>query len=253
MEHDAGTKLLRGLVILAVIGGASAVGSYYLFGRAKMPQGGSEQQRVQAIDRLAVQQPSGTAEALAKAAESDPSPEVRRTALAALTHVLKPDHRSVVEKSVQDPDKRVRAVAADTLSVYKDNAAAETLTRVAETDPEEEVQLAALRALARCDAPRALVTLLDLAEKGKTRTVKLTAMMSFMRKKGMRLGEDRDPDKPAAWNDLIQRWKRYQPVQAAYAAVREPLDYRPQEILSDFHPERRVEDFVPPTQPTTQP
>ncbi len=224
----------------AALVGAVAVAAYSVFGRAEI-SGEKPPERIAEIHEIAAERPWGTAKVLAEAAENDPSPEVRAEAIAGLSQVLAPEHRAVVEKGTADSDARIRAIAADVLGVFGDKPAAGVLVKLIETDQDEEVVKGALRGLARCDDPRAIVWLLETAEKGSSRDVKLVAMKGLLRKFRCRLSKDRDPSDEANWRDLIQLWKRPKAVRDAYAAVPEvQLVDRPQDIIGKhYHPERR--------------
>lgn len=217
----------------------AAVAGYHALSSAEVT-GDDPPDRIAAIRQITVNRPTGAGRALAQAA-TDSSPQVRREALAGLSHFPAPEHRAVVEKGTTDPDRRVRAIAANTLGVYGDRSAADLLVKLIETDKEEQVVQAALRGLVKCDDPRAIVALLETAaDKDSSRAVKMVAMKGLLRKFGAGLSKKRDPDKEASWRDLIQRWKGYKRVREAYAAARMPLNDRPQDIIGpDYHPERR--------------
>lgn len=200
--------------------------------------------RTAAIRRIAARRPPGARKALARAV-SDPSPKVRREAHAALTHFIDredPADREVVEQGTRDADGSVRAVAADTLGLFRDGLAADVLVRLIQTDPDKRVRLAAVRGLAKCDDPRSIAFLLETAEEASSRDVRHEAMRFLMRQFGGNLRSSRDPRNVPAWKDMIQRWKRDQRVRQAYAAAGIKLVDRPQDILGkDFHPERHGE------------
>ena len=200
---------------------------------------GDPSQRIDAIREIAVNRSPGAGEMLSRAA-SDPSPKVRREALAGLSHFLKPEHREVVRKSTKDANAGVRAIAVDVMGLYADNTATADLIEIVKKEPEEKVRQAALRGLVRCDDPKAIVALLDRAEHGASRETKLIAMKGLLRKFGVRISRDRDPKDGPGWRDLIQRWKQSWRVRDAYAAAGAKLVMRPQDILGkDWHPERR--------------
>ena len=212
----------------------------YLTGGSPDVSSGDPSQRIAAIREIAVNRFAGAGETLAGAAASDPSPKVRREALAGLSHFLKPAHRELIRKSTKDPDAGVRAIAADTLGLYADKAATADLIEIVKKEPEENVRQAALRGLVRCDDPNAIVALLDRAEHGASRETKLIAMKGLLRKLGARMSRDRDPSDGPNWRDLIQRWKRSWRIREAYTAADKRLVSRPQDIIGkDYHPERR--------------
>ena len=225
------------VVVLAVLAGV------YFTGGSPDVSSGPPSERIAAIHKIAVNGSSDAGETLARAA-ADPSPQVRREALAGLSHFLKPAHREIIRKRTKDADAGVRAIAADTLGLYAkkyaDKTATTDLIEIVKKEPEENVRLAALRGLVRCDEPKAIVALLDRAEHGATREIKLVAMKGLLRKLGVRMSRDRDPKDAPGWRDLIQRWKQSRRIQGAYAAAGARLVSRPQDILGkDWHPERR--------------
>ena len=201
---------------------------------------GNASQRISAIHEIAVSGSADAGEMLARAAADDPSPKVRCEALAGLSHYLKPAHRELIRKSTKDADPGVRAVAADTLGLYADKSATADLVAIVKTEPEENVRQAALRGLVRCDDPKSIVTLMDRAEHGAGREIKMIAMKGLLKKLGVRISRERDPSDGPGWRDLIQRWKWDRRIRKAYAAANERLVHRPQDRLGkDYHPERR--------------
>lgn len=204
--------------------------------------GETPEQRLESVRRLAAQRPPGSSGALAKAARSDSSPQVRREAIAALTYSLRPDDRAILEEGTRDQNAGVRAIAADTLGLFGDGVAADVLIPLIQSDPDEQVRIAAIRGLVRCKDPRATVVLLETADKGPGLEVKREAMKGFLRRYEVRLDESRrDPANDATWRDLIQRLKMNKRVRDDYAAAGVPIVDRPQDVLSkDAHPERRT-------------
>ena len=202
--------------------------------------GGDEEQRLASIGDIVVDGGSGAGDVLAKVAQSDPSPKVRRKALAGMSHFLTPLHRKVVQESTKDPDPIVREIAVDILGMYRDKQASAELVEIVKNEPEEKVQQAACRGLERCDDPMAIVTLMDQAENGATLDVKRVAMKCLLSKLGVRISRDRDPKDDRGWRDLIQRWKTSRRVQAAYTKANVRWVSKPQDRLGkDWHPERR--------------
>ena len=241
----AGSRLPRGwravgipLVALAVLVCAGAVTIALLAARSAEVTGETPEERVASVCRIARNRPPGARRALARAA-ADGNPAVRRAAMAGLSHVLEAEDRAVFEKGTRDPDGRVRAIAADTLGLFRDGAAADVLVKLIESDPSEEVRAAAVRGLARCDDPRSIVVLLETADKDNSGNIKLVAMKGLLRKFAGRKADRRDPSDEAGWRDLIQRWKWDERVRNAYAAAGVPLIDRPKDIIGKvWHPER---------------
>jgi len=200
--------------------------------RAEVPSAGTPQQRAEAVQQIAARQSSRAVEVLAAAAINDPSPTVRRTAMAGMARHADPEHRQVFERGVRDSDASVRAIAADDLGAYGDQQTVEVLIGLVHDDPDDQVRLAALRGLAECDDPRAIVVLLQTGESGRTAALKLQAMKSLLRKFHGKLSPGRVPDDEPVWRDLIQRYKMVAPVQRAFAAAGVPLDSRPRDLMT---------------------
>lgn len=243
MSRISRKTALGGLVVVIILA-VSASG--LLTGDSPDVSSGDTSQRIAAIREIAVNGPADAGETLAKVVDSDRSPEVRREALAGLSHYLKPEHGKIIRKSTKDADPGVRAIAADTLGVYArkyrdaDKRATADLIAIVKQEPEEIVRQGALRGLVRCEDPKSIVALLDRAEHGASREIKLIAMKGLLRKLGVRMSRDRDPKDSAGWRDLIQRWKQSRRIRKAYAAAGERLVQRPQDLLGkDWHPERR--------------
>jgi HEAT repeat protein len=218
------------VVLLVVIVALAAVVAVQRLSRAPAKvEGEAPEERSAAVARVAAKRPPGAAGELARVT-SDASAPVRAGALAGLAHVLTPEHRPVVVKSTRDPDPRTRAIAAGTLSKFADKAAADVLINMAHTDENEEVVRAALQGVGKCkDDPRAIVTLMAMAEKGRTDEIKMTAMSSLARMMRARIAGRRRPQDKKNWADLVQRWKEDHYVKQAHAAAGMPLVHRPQD------------------------
>lgn len=223
--------LMAGAVVAVV-----PVALYFTLREAQV-SGGTPSERIAAIHRIVAERPRGGGKALARAAAEDPSPLVRAEAMAALglKHFLAPEHRGVIEKGTADSDVRVRAVAAETLGRYGDKPAADVLTKLIRPDQDERITQGALHGLAGCDVSIAIVTLLETADKGSSRAVKLVAMKGLLRKFKAKIPDGRDPDKAASWRDLVHRWKRSPTVRKAYADEDKALNYQPKYILGKDH------------------
>ncbi len=221
---------------------AAIVGGVALLGGPGDVADASEGDRVAAVSRLAASRSGGSASALERAADSD-NVSVRRAAIAGLAHHARPSSREVVVRATKDDNASVRAVAADTLGQYKDARAADVLVKMIAKDPAESARLAAIRGLAKCDDPRAIVTLLELADSGESRAVRLQAMRFLVWKFKGNVRALRNPDDEAMWKDLIQRWKWDRRVRRAYAAAGVKIVDRPEDVVGkDYHPERRTYD-----------
>jgi len=242
MAEMRNESVLKNRTVQLVTAGLLAVTAVCLYvGRSSPPTlSGDPSERIAAIYRMAVERPRGAGKVLARAAESDPSAAVRQAAVGALVHFLEPEFRAAVVKCTGDENARVRAVAAGTLGRYGDGEAADVLAEMVARDGEEQVVLAALNGLADCEAPMAIVALLETAEKGHSDKVRMVAMRSLLRKYEGKVPDNVEPDDPKRWPDLLQRWRRFDQIKNAYAAARVELIDRPGDIIGgDRHPERR--------------
>ena len=225
------------LVGVLAIGGVAFV-LMWSAASADVDEGG-EEQRIASVQRIASTQPPGARAALARTARSDKSPRVRRTALISLGQIRTDQDREVFQESTRDEDDTIRAVAADTLGTYNDAEAVTALLQLVKDDPSERVRIGALRGLARCEDPRAVVCLVQTAEFARSLEIKRQAMRSLMRKFSANIRKMRNPADVPRWRDLIQRWKWDQRIRDAYAAAGADLVDRPEHILGkDYHPER---------------
>ncbi len=229
------------IVVLIVAGAATAAlfAAGYWMSRARI-EGDSPRERIASICRIAADRPPRAGAALARAAVEETDAEVRRAAAVALGQFLCPECRSAVERAASDASARVRQAGAETLSLYRDGRAADVLVKLAGSDGDVGVRLAALRGLGRCDDPRSFVVLLDVAERGDTMEMQRQAMRALAGKVGARLDGRRDPRNPPGWRDLLQRFRRIEVVRKAHAELGVPLVDRPGDLLGpDRHPERR--------------
>jgi hypothetical protein len=238
-EIPTKTWKMAGIVLAASALAAVAWLAMRSASQAEVPPGGTPKERAKAVEQIAVRHAPRAVEALAAAATKDPSPVVRRTAMAGMTRHADVAHRQVFEQGVRDPDASVRAIAADNLAAYRDQQTVEELIGLVHDDPDEQVRLAALRGLAECDDPRAIVVLLQTGESGKTSAMRLQGMKSLLRKFHGKLSPGRAPDNEAKWRDLIQGFKRDLRVKNAFAAAGVSIDDRPGDLLTkDLHGER---------------
>jgi len=224
------------VILLVIIAGK------FLFGGSPDVMSGDDDQRIAAIEKVALSGDSKAGDTLARVVTSKSSARVRGKALAGMAHYLKPGHREIVRKAAKDPDVKLREIAVDTLGLYADKKATTELIAVVEKKDKEHVSVrkAAIRGLAKCDDPRSIVALMDRAEKGATGEIKLLAMSKLLDKLNVRMSVDRDPRDARGWRDLIQRWKMSKRVRKAYEQAGERLISRPQDLIGkDWHPERR--------------
>jgi len=214
---------------------------------------GDDADKIAAIHEIARTRPPEAAETLARVVSSKASLRVRRAAFAGMSHFVRPKgrppvqkHRPLVEKIAKDrsSDASMRRIAADTLGMYGDRAAAAQLHEIVNKDPEETVRISAIHGLAKCDDANAVITLLDRAENGSTFEIKRAAMISLLGKLRVKMALTRDPKDNKGWRDLIQRWKESRHIRAAFEEAGR-LDElhrisRPQDRMGkDWHPERR--------------
>jgi len=241
MERVSGKSVLsRRMVVLAVASvlAVTAASLYLAFSPPSLS--GDVSERIAAIHKMTVERPRGAGGVLARAAEDDPSPEVRREAVGALGHFIEPQFRPAVVTCTTDQVADVRAMAAGTLGLYGDAEAADVLARMIADDTETRVVQAALGGLADCKAPMAIVALLETAEKNTSTEVRMVAMKSLLRKYEGKVPDGVTPDDEKRWRDLLQRWRRFDRIKDAYATAGVTLVNRPGDIIGhDHHPERR--------------
>jgi len=216
----------------AVIYGALAVGlvavivATFTLGRAKVT-GGTPEQRVACIARLADEKPWGAADAIAAAAADDPDPAVRQAALVVLGRFIDPKYRPLIEAATEDPSPAVRAGAAGTLGLYSDDAAAERLGTMAAQAPEEQVRLAAIQGLGRLRRRRSVLHLVRIIEdEGRSAVVRRRALDALGRHLGARFRNVPDPADAVAWRRLMRRVRRFPAVRKALEGAPDRTDER---------------------------
>jgi HEAT repeat protein len=213
---------------------------------ADLPEvsGDTPQARAASVDRIVARRPLGARWALLRAA-NDKSAEVRRKVMVGLIRFLSPEVRPIVEKGIADEDPSVRRAAVGTLSLYRDSPAAIALEKVFETDLDRSVRLAALRCLAKCDDPRAIVLPLQVAENSQNTEEKQLAMKMLLHKFGAHLPKEHDPQDPQTWPSLIQNVKRMEVIQKAFAALSVRLIQRPEDIAGTRTHDRALAPNTP--------
>jgi len=200
------------LVALAAMGAVAAV----LWAAADRPAkvtGDTPSARVASICRVADERPSGAGEAIAAAA-ADPDPTVRRAAMGALGTLAEPQFRRTIETGLADSDPSVQAAAVASLGAYRDDPAAERLAGLLETEPRQDVRLAALLGLGRHGGPAALRSILRAAETDADGEVRTRALTLLAEKTGLTLRTVPPPDS-AAFASLLQFVRRGVEGQAA--------------------------------------
>ena len=221
------------LIVVAVVGLAIVAGvtGLVLMTSGAKVVGATPADRIACAYRIAADRPWGAADALADAARTYADAGVRAAAVACLARFIGSGVRPTIEAAAADPAGEVRAAAAKTLGAFGDAQAAKTLAKLIEADGDLRVRLAAIPALARCDDPRAIVVLLDLAEKGDRIEMKRPAMDALLGRFRARLGKQQTPANLGAWRNLIQRLKGFQAIKDAYAALGVELVQRPQDKI----------------------
>lgn len=231
MTYPVGSKKL--LIIGGVVFVCVVLALAFWGGDGTDMTSGSEQDRIEAAARIAIERPAGARSKLTRALE-DESPRVRQAALLGLAQIRIPEDRPIFEKATTDKDARVRAVAAESLGKFNDTEATVALKKIAES-PEEDraVRKAALRGLVPCDDPRAIVALIELAgDESAPADIRLQAAKSALRKAGGRLRKDRRPENAILWRDLIQRLKNDQRIRRAYQVAGVRLVDKPGDIAT---------------------
>ena len=199
------------------------------FGRPEVT-GQSPRERIIAISRLAGQKPRGAGKAIAEAARSDPDESVRQTAMISLGKFISPDLRGVVEAGTKDKSPAVRAAAAGTLARYGDNPAADRLRELWTKDKSERVRQAALAELARCEAPKAIVLLVEAMERSDTVEGRLRAAQALAKKFKMD-HQSLDPADLVQWRNFVETIKGSPAVAAAFESLSVPLTRHPEHLI----------------------
>jgi hypothetical protein len=214
--------------------------SYFVFGRLSARiTGGSREDRLASIHRIATEQPAGAGKSLADAALTEGDWQAREAALAGLAHVAQAaqaQHRAAIEQATRDPVPQVRAAAAAALGSFHDEGAADKLGEMAVGDPNASARIGAVIGLGRSRCLRATMLLLEAMERS-TPEVQYRAVRELYRKLDMRyIGPPPDQEKnwPAQIAFLCEYVKRYPKVQEAYQAAGKPLVRRPE--LEIRHP-----------------
>ena len=207
-------------ILVLAVGIALAGGVVWVLGldRAKVA-GGTPDERIASICRLADERPWGAAGAIAAAA-GDPHPAVRQAVMVALSKFVDDAaYRPAVEAGVADEDATVRAAAAATLGLYADGPAVDRLGALLKGDPSERGRLAATRGLARTRRPRAIVLLVKAMETNESPNVRYRAMEVLMAHLGLSFDVSPDPRDPVVWSRAVRAVRLFPAVRAAYRAA----------------------------------
>lgn len=241
IKWTVGVAAAAGLVIGGILIAVA------ICGRARI-EGGTAQERITSICRLADERPPGAGNLVAEAAARDPDASVRQAALVALARFADPKRRSVVEMCTDDPSAMIRATAATTLGLYQDEAAADRLGGIAAADPDVQARLGAVTGLGRNKTSRSILGLLETAEKDPSPEVQFLAIKELHAKLGMRyIGAE--PNKVADWNRqagfVVEYLKEYPQVREAYAKAGRALVARPEYRYEPKEGDRQYEPDPP--------
>ena len=194
--------------------------------------GDTPAERIKSICRLADQGRRGAGDVIARAAENDPSPEVRRAALLALQRFPQPRFRQVVETAARGETVEIRSAAVITLGAYGDAPAVDRLGELAMTDPQAEVRVAAVEGLERCAIDRAIVHLVEVMEKSDNPRVQQHARSAVLRRLIWPPRNTRPQDRSMWLND--RELVKAQPVVIeAYKRAGKELKHYPEYILEE--------------------
>ncbi|MGB2821300.1 MAG: HEAT repeat domain-containing protein [Phycisphaerae bacterium] len=188
----------------------------------------SPAERVRKTAAISNEQPRGGGKVLVRAL-TDPNPDVRKAALLGLSGYIAPEHRRAIEQATRDQHPEVRAGAATTLSLYKDDAAAETLGKLLSRDANEVVRLAAASGLGLNPSQKAIVSLLENAEKNPSPRARYQAMRALLSKLGLRFYRKVDPRGGREWRALVEEMKHSRIVREAYASCGASLVHHPED------------------------
>lgn len=167
----------------------------------------------------------GGAELVKALADADPS--VRKAAAFSLSSCLTEQNQPALIQATRDSHNEVRASAVVTLSMYKDNRAAERLGETLAGDADESVQMLAAGGLGMNPSPRATVALMETVENHKSPAVRRQAMKHLIGKVGLRLWREVGPLDPE-WAGLVEHLKDQQIIRDAYAACNVQLRHQPE-------------------------
>ncbi len=190
-------------------------------------RGGTPQERIASIQAITDSQADGAADAIAEAV-NDPDSSVRRVALVCLGRFCRPQDRALVEKCLSDKDPAVRGGAAVALGRYSDTASADKLGELIAREENEDVRAAAVSGLAQNQTDKAVVVLLESAEKNMGHdTFQRRAMSALLGKLDAEL--DMKMERNAAnWLYLFDVVKGMPKLQEAYKRVGVPVIQHPE-------------------------
>ena len=229
MATGRSTVLLIAAGVVIVAAGAALLATLGWGWGADRVEGLTCEDRVRSIGRLADRQPSGAAQALADAVAKEPDPAVRQAALVGLARFATPDARTAVDQGTHDTSARVRAAAAATLGMYRDEAAVNRLGEMVLGDPDPEARVGAVTGLGRHRSAKALVFLMEAAEKDMTVEVATAALAQIYYKLGMRYtGTQGQPDdRRTAVRRVVENLKDDVIVVEAYRRAGRPIVRNP--------------------------
>jgi len=217
------------VAILAVGGTLLAVFGLGWGRRTAGVEGVTGEDRLRSVGRLGALKPTESAKALAAATE-DADPAVRQAAFVNLARSPTADAREAIDRGTRDPSAKVRAAAASTLGRYLDEAAAERLGEMILRDPEPEVRIGAALGLGRHPSPKALVGLMEAAEKDASLDVMTAALTQIYFKLGMRYTGMRGQTGDEAVKSIrriVENLKDDVTIEAAYRKAGRPVVRNP--------------------------
>lgn len=221
----------RRFVLLAAIVLVVGTAGAYLLHRSDVAGGDDPQDKIARVEQLSQDGSSASLNKVAAIAMNDAEDmSVRRAAVMSLPRFSSPAASSVVLKAAAHPAPEIRQSAAYAMGQCKD-VPASLLQALADKDPDATVQKAAMFSLSKCDDPRAVVALLETAEKDPDDARKLVAMKALLDRLSASLGVGCEPSNKALWADLVQRVKRTSHVKKAYADTGTTLVMREQDVL----------------------
>lgn len=173
-----------------------------MFSRAAV-EGDTAKQRIASICRLADERPWGAGEAIASAAREDSDPTVRRVAMIALGRFEDEQCRSAVQAGTQDSSPLVRQGAAIALGRHGDDAAVETLGKLMNTDPDEDVRAAAATGLGYVPRPKSVALLALAIANSDSHKVKSEALRALSKRYKITWNKMPDPRDAAGWAEAV--------------------------------------------------
>jgi HEAT repeat protein len=127
---------------------------------------------------------------------NDPSPDIRREAVLALSHAPSAEDQVSLTQASQDDSSKVRIAACEALGQRNDDMALSLLGQLAQNDEDMSVRAAAVRAAAKSTTPEAK-RILQTALNDKSPALQYQSALALQEMTGEKFGGD------------VARWRSY--------------------------------------------